>query len=83
MWVSCSLVNTASTSSRGSTRNSRSTSRAQAPSVRSTGRHSRAKATSAGLSQSAVRSGAAIARFFGTISPTTRCRKTTRASAMT
>ena len=48
-----------------------------------TGRHSRAKATRAGLSHIAVRSGAAIARFFGTISPMTRWQETTTASAMT
>ncbi|CAM5459338.1 hypothetical protein STENM223S_03977 [Streptomyces tendae] len=48
-----------------------------------TGRHRRAKATSPGLSHRAAFSGAAIARFFGTISPMTRWKKTTAASAMT
>ncbi|OAR27359.1 hypothetical protein A8W25_03680 [Streptomyces sp. ERV7] len=80
--LSCSLVKTASTSSLGSTRNTRSTSRAHAPSATVTGRQTRAKATSPGLNQSAVFSGAAIARFFGTISPMTRWRKTTKASAI-
>lgn len=76
-------MKTASTSSLGSTWKILSTSRAQAPRPAVTGLHSRAKATSAGLSHSAVFSGAAIARFFGSISPMTRCRKTTTASAIT
>ncbi len=80
---SWALVKTASTSSFGSTLKARRTSPAQAPKAVVTGRQSRAKPTSAGASQSAVRSGAAIARFFGTISPMTRWRKTTAARAMT
>lgn len=76
-------MKTASTSSFGSTPNSFRMSRAQAPSAIVTGLQTRAKATRPGLNQSAVFSGAAIARFFGTISPMTRWRLTTRARAMT
>lgn len=54
---------------------------AQAPSAVVTGPHRRAKATRPGLNHRAVFSGAAMARFFGTISPMTRCRKTTALSA--
>ncbi len=57
--------------------------REQAPRAKVIGLHRRAKATSPGLSHSAVFSGAAIARFFGTISPMTRWQKTTAARAMT
>ena len=39
--------------------------------------------TSGGTSQTAVRSGPAIAMFFGTISPITMCRTVTTDSAMT
>lgn len=82
-WLSCSLVKTASTSSLGSTLNILRTSRAQALRKTVTGLHRRAKATRPGPSHSAAFSGAAIARFFGTISPMTRWKKTTAASAIT
>ncbi|CAM5424195.1 hypothetical protein STENM36S_01956 [Streptomyces tendae] len=81
--LSCSLVKTASTSSLGSTRKSRRMPWAQAPRATVIGLQRRAKATRPGLSHSAAFSGAAIARFFGTISPMTRWQKTTAASAMT
>ncbi len=81
--LSCSLVKTASTASLGSTWKSRRMPWETAPRAAVMGLQKRANQTRPGLSHSAAFSGAAIARFFGTISPMTRWKKTTAARAMT
>lgn len=74
------MVKTDSTSSLDSTLNSLSTALAKAFRKKITGASQRASRSSGGPSRSAAFSGPASARFFGTISPITMCRKTTTAS---
>ena len=79
--ASSSAVKTVFTASAASIRHSRSTCRAAHFIATSSGLVARQKPSIGGPSQSTARSGPARVRFFGTISPTTVCRKTTTPSA--